>query len=115
VTPREYGQRAATTFNANNPGHFPGRPLFEGVVARAVEEAVAAERERWSGVCEALEVGQFRSEWLAEADRIWAERFENPPAANGDRMLMWVARCRELLREMVALQQAADFFRSGEE
>lgn len=42
MTPKEYGVRAATTWNANNPEHFPGRPLFEGLVANAVTEAVEA-------------------------------------------------------------------------
>lgn len=49
MTPKERGVAAATVFNANRPGHFPGRPLFEGLVTRAVEEAVAAERGRCLG------------------------------------------------------------------
>lgn len=35
-----------TTWNANTPGEFPGRPLLESLVARAVEQAVRAERRR---------------------------------------------------------------------
>lgn len=41
MSPDEYGRRAATKFNANKPDHFPGRPLFEGVVANAVRDALA--------------------------------------------------------------------------
>lgn len=44
-TPEERAAAAANIFNANKPGHFPGRPLFEGLVAAAIREAVAAERE----------------------------------------------------------------------
>ncbi len=52
MTPDDYGREAATKFNANNPGHFPGRPLFEGLVADAIRAAVAAERERCAKVAE---------------------------------------------------------------
>lgn len=52
MSPKEYGERAATKFNADNPGHFPGRPLFEGLVANAVRDAVKAERERWAAFCD---------------------------------------------------------------
>lgn len=48
-TPLEYGREAATKFNANDPGHFPGRPLMEGLVANAVKAAL--------------------KEWLGELDR----------------------------------------------
>lgn len=43
-TPKEYGVEAATIFNAMNPDHFPGRPLFEGLVASAVRAAVKEDR-----------------------------------------------------------------------
>ncbi len=39
-TPLEYGKEAATLFSANNPGHFPGRSLFEGLVTHAVQAAL---------------------------------------------------------------------------
>lgn len=51
--PGKYAEWAATVFNANDPGHFPGRPLFEGLVDRAVEEGMNAERARcMTDVCE---------------------------------------------------------------
>lgn len=45
MTPRERAVAAATTFNANNPAHFPGRPLFEGLVENAVVAAEVAVAE----------------------------------------------------------------------
>lgn len=38
--PLDYAREAATRFNANRDGHFPGRPLFEGLVANAVRAAL---------------------------------------------------------------------------
>lgn len=67
-TPDEYGVEAATKFNAHNPGHFPGRPLFEGVVAAAVRHAVAWERER---IAEMLDKAEADNDWRSPGD--WAE------------------------------------------
>jgi len=58
MTAKDRAVAAATTWNANNPGEFPGRPLFEGLVAMAVEQAVRAERRR----CRAIARG-----WAASA------------------------------------------------
>lgn len=40
MNPKELAINAASVWNANNPAHFPGRPLFEGVVENAVRIAV---------------------------------------------------------------------------
>lgn len=45
-------------------------------------------------------VGEFRGGWLAEADRIWAERETVEPD-------VWAVRCRELLRCILAAHKAA--------
>lgn len=58
MTAKDRAVEAATTWNANNPGEFPGRPLFESLVARAVEQAVKAERRR----CRVIARG-----WVASA------------------------------------------------
>ena len=48
--PLDYGREAATKFNANRPDHFPGRPLFEGIVAHAVMAALNQAADRLIGV-----------------------------------------------------------------
>lgn len=55
MTPKDLAVQAATKFNANSPDHFPGRPLFEGLVASAVSTAIAETVERCARVTE--EVG----------------------------------------------------------
>jgi hypothetical protein len=50
MTARDRAVEAATAWNASDPGDFPGRPLFESLVARAVEQAVMAERRRCRGI-----------------------------------------------------------------
>lgn len=45
-----------------------------------------------------MEIGQFRGEWLQEANRKWENREEEQMPE-----LLWVCRCRELL---MAMQQA---------
>jgi hypothetical protein len=58
MTAKDRAVAAATAWNANSPEDFPGRPLFESLVARAVEQAVRAERRR----CRAIARG-----WVASA------------------------------------------------
>jgi len=58
MTAKDRAVAAATTWNANSAGEFPGRPLFEGLVAMAVEQAVKAERRR----CRVIARG-----WVASA------------------------------------------------
>lgn len=69
MTPQDYGREAATKFNANNPGHFPGRPLFEGLVANAVQSAVHQEREAWLNALVVDETGS--GSWQERAFGPW--------------------------------------------
>lgn len=89
------------------------RPLEESIKAQinaAVEAAGAVEREHWSKVVERMDLGQFRREWLEAADKMWEARFTDP---RPDGEMIWITRCRELLREMVAMQLEVAWLREG--
>lgn len=63
----------------------------------AIPPLIARIRELEDGL-DNMEIGQFRGEWLQEANRKWETREEDQMPE-----LLWVCRCRELL---MAMQQA---------
>lgn len=69
-------------------------------------EALRDDRDRLTVALDGVECGDFRRGWLAEAERIWADRDEDD--APGPELLVWVARVRELVRAMVDAHQVLD-------
>jgi hypothetical protein len=51
MSPKERAVACATVWNANNPAHFPGRPLFEGLIENAIK---AAEDQIRKGIAEII-------------------------------------------------------------
>jgi hypothetical protein len=76
----------------------------EGCRIGARLDLMFAERNRLCAALEELELGQFRSGWLTEAEAIWTAR--DTTECRNDAAILWAVRCRELLRAMKAAHAA---------